>query len=153
MMHDHVLTHVNVHLLATPTRLSELESADWEQALSDLSPQDVASCCMQQTFEAVADRLQSLNRMFFEMDGSFVWTGNSSNVSGQDVRWQLDGMLYDVGGHVQRMELKGTCFQPHWRQLLATLGWPNQPLIAYDLVHSLFMSIDSLELSLWNDAS
>ena len=76
------------------------------------------------TFEQVADRLRECDRLFFEEDGSFVWTGEQrvpersperSPEKGQ--RWQVDGMVYDAAGQVQYIDLKGTCPLAPWKQL------------------------------------
>ena len=63
--------------------------------------------------------LQELDRMFIEPDGSFVWVGDQ-----QEVRWQLDGVLYDWSGRLQHVELQGNCFSTQLDRLLTCLGWP-----------------------------
>lgn len=68
-------------------------------------------------FETLADRLQAVDRLYFEMDGSFVWTGGESRNS-----WQLDGMVYDAAGKVQYLDLKGWCPFPNWHFLLETIA-------------------------------
>ncbi len=141
---------MQLHLLATPQRLSSLGAADLKCELLQLSPQEMGQELIQVAFETVAERLQLLERMFVEMDGSFVWTGEDQHHSSAlPSRWQLDGMLYDVGRHLQRMELKGRCPQARWRQLLNTLDWPTQPLVAYQYATGSFVDIATLEQSLW----
>ena len=74
-------------------------------------------------FETLAERLQRLPRMYFEWDGSWVWTGELT-VAGSPTsrRWQLDGMVYDAAGVVQYIELKGTCPWAAWQKLIAACG-------------------------------
>lgn len=99
---------------------------------------------MNVTFEAFADQLQSFDRLHFEMDGSFVWTGSTP------LPWQLDGMVYDLGQQIQRIELKGQCPKAEWQKLLSALNHPQQSLVAYDLQTAQFATIQYLEQSLWS---
>jgi hypothetical protein len=96
------------------------------------------------SFEALAEQLQSFERMYFEMDGSFVWTGATPKP------WQLDGMVYDLGNQIQRIELKGQCPRAQWQMLLKALNHPQQALVAYNLQSAQFASIEQLESILWS---
>lgn len=64
--------------------------------------------------------MQTLDRMFVEPDGSFVWTGEIDNV-----RWQLEGTLYDEGDKMLYAELWGECPPSHFDRLLGAFGWPQ----------------------------
>lgn len=75
------------------------------------------------TFDGALASLSRLPRMFIEPDGSFVWTGTAD---GQP--WQVDGNLVDQGDVLSYVELKGHCPEDRFDQLLAALGWPEQPL-------------------------
>jgi hypothetical protein len=97
------------------------------------------------TFEVLAVRLQKFDRLHFEMDGSFVWSGLTPEP------WQLDGMVYDLGNQIQRIELRGRCPQTEWLMLLNAVSYPKQLLIAYDLKGARFMTIKQLDLSFWSD--
>lgn len=120
-------TNFQIHLFAEP------------------GPGQIASESMMAiTFELLAERLQKFDRLHFEMDGSFVWTGSTPNP------WQLDGMVYDLGQQIQRVELKGSCPRVNWNTLLSAIGYPEQPLIAYDLQASKFTTINQLVSSLWS---
>ena len=66
------------------------------------------------TFEDVEHRLASLERLYFEPDGSFVW----SSQGGQE---QIFGMVYDAAGQVQYVELRGNCRRTSWQGLLEAL--------------------------------
>ncbi len=65
------------------------------------------------TFEQVANRISTFERMHFEWDGSFVWTGEEDGA-----KWQIDGMLYDAGGELQYIDIKGRCPKSKWDQLV-----------------------------------
>lgn len=99
----------------------------------------LAAASFQITFEQAVERLQRLDRMFIELDGSFLWTGQDS-----DCRWQLDGMLYDDGQRLKRVELKGSCPLASWQLLLGCLDWPTQPLLAHWIEWNCFVAIEQL---------
>lgn len=88
--------------------------------------------------------LERLPRMFVEMDGSWVWRGDSG---GGDECWQLDGMVYDHLGKVRYLELKGSCEPSMWRQLLSCLRWPEQCLIVHHVDAGQFESLEVFEKS------
>ncbi|MCG8651951.1 MAG: hypothetical protein MI861_19075, partial [Pirellulales bacterium] len=67
------------------------------------------------TFEAAAERLEKLDSLYFEPDGSFVWVAEGGDQ-------QIDGMLYDAAGRLQYVEIRGICQIAVWRQLLAAIG-------------------------------
>lgn len=75
------------------------------------------------TFEQVADALARLPRMFIEPDGSFVW------VAAHEPIWQVDGVLYDGATGLWYIEVKGSCPQSQFDELLRTLGWPDTPVV------------------------
>lgn len=76
------------------------------------------------SFESAATALAGLDRLFVEPDGAFVWVSPSGEPS-----WQLDGMLYDRGGHLLYVELKGTCDEHAFDQFLTAIGWPRTPVM------------------------
>ncbi len=94
------------------------------------------------SFEQSVEQLRQLNRMFIELDGSFVWRGQWAQHSPQP--WQLDGMLYDCAGHLQRVELKGDAPLLVWEQLLSVFGWPQQPLLAHLVDQQCWLDIPQL---------
>ena len=75
------------------------------------------------TFEHVTDSLARLPRMFIEPDGSFVW------VASHEPPWQVDGVLYDGTKGLWYAEVKGSCPEPQFDELLRTLGWPKTPVV------------------------
>lgn len=76
------------------------------------------------TFEQAGEALAKLERMFFEPDGSFVWTSMSG-----EPRWQVDGNLFDRGGKLLFVDLKGSCPSEQFDRLLAAFGWPAIPVM------------------------
>jgi hypothetical protein len=80
------------------------------------------------TWEDAATLLESLPRMIFEPDGSFVISGGV-----HESRWQVDGHLFDFAGRLHRIELHGSCPQESFDALLACVGWPRQSLV-FELV-------------------
>ncbi|MGI9470659.1 MAG: hypothetical protein ACR2NZ_03935 [Rubripirellula sp.] len=67
------------------------------------------------SFEEVEQRLTKIDQLYFEPDGSFVWSGKG----GQE---QVFGMVYDAGGQVQYCELRGRCQRKHWRLLYQAIA-------------------------------
>jgi hypothetical protein len=76
------------------------------------------------TFDEATAALQSLDRLFIEPDGSFVWAGAEED----GVAWQVDGNLIDRGDALAYVELKGCCPEEQFDQLLRALGWPQSAL-------------------------
>ena len=61
--------------------------------------------------------------MFIELDGSFVWRGETDGQT-----WQVDGNLIDQGIALAYVELIGACSMPQLDELLRPLGWPGVKL-------------------------
>ncbi|MEX2185671.1 MAG: hypothetical protein WD875_02710 [Pirellulales bacterium] len=89
------------------------------------------------SFEQAAAALESLERMFFEPDGSFVWTENRTatvdhengpSTDEIETSWQIDGVLYDRGGRLAYVEIKGNAPADAINRLLPALGWPEARL-------------------------
>jgi hypothetical protein len=76
------------------------------------------------TWEEAAMQLEHLPRMIFELDGSFVISGDDAGGR----RWQVDGHLFDFDGRLHRVELHGQCPPEAFDNLLRCVGWPTQPL-------------------------
>ncbi len=62
--------------------------------------------------------------MYFEPDGSFVWTSAQS-----EPRWHVEGNLFDRDGRLLFADLKGACPNEQLDRLLAAFGWPRTPLM------------------------
>jgi len=86
------------------------------------------------SFEEASERLEQLPRMFLEPDGSFVWVSSS-----QDDQWQVDGVLYDRDGHLMFVDLKGTCPELVWNELLLAIGSDRTPLMFQLVREALFL--------------
>jgi hypothetical protein len=85
------------------------------------SPRSATFDC---TWEDAAVRLERLPRMIFELDGSFVLSGDDE----EGRRWQVDGHLFDFEGRLHRVELHGQCPPAALDDLLRCVGWPKQEL-------------------------
>ena len=95
-------------------------------------PKESSFAC---TWEDAAAMLERLPRMIFELDGSFVLSGERAAASRvvpdpghSTTRWQVDGHLFDFAGRLHRMELRGHCPPAALDELLTCVGWPAQQL-------------------------
>ena len=127
--------HVTIHacperLLVAQHRL--IDGNDVEVLLVDPS-----ELCLpfRVSFDAVAERLTTLPRVFFEPDGSFVWV--SSKGRGD---WQLDGLLTDGRENLMTIELKGIAGWDVLQPLLETIDWPNHDVLFQDMQRGVFFS-------------
>ena len=143
-----MLPQLNIHLYALP---SIFEQGPMRMisgsALTTINCADVSHTRLPTSFEQAVERLEKFDRLFIELDGSFVWTGTDRNGN-----WQLDGMLYDYAGRLQRVELKGTCPLPEWHTILHSLATTNESVVVHLLDHQCFISAKSIEL-LWSRSS
>jgi hypothetical protein len=81
------------------------------------------------TFEEATMALESLERMFVEPDGSFVWVSSNQSGSQTAPEWQLDGNLFDRNGRLLMVDLKGACAEAEFDRLLSSFGWPDTPVM------------------------
>lgn len=122
--------HVSVHARPrsvqlgpiVPLRGLHLQSL----AVSPLALNEPLGC----SFEEAQCRLDTLERMLFEPDGSFVWVSDGAATD----PWQLDGMLLDRNRRLHSAEIKGSCCDESLDILLSALGWPGTDLI-FQLTH------------------
>lgn len=116
---DHVIVQGRPHRVVPGPALAvgHTRLATWTIPAGVVSPPLGAS------FEDAQLALERLPRMWFEPDGSFVWTGD------QERPWQLDGLFADRQGRLVYLELKGHCPAAQLDQLLQACGWPAAPLI------------------------
>ena len=66
------------------------------------------------SFEAAAERLNRIDQLVFEPDGSFVWSPSEQE--------KLFGMVYDAADRVQYVELRGACCRETWTELVRVIG-------------------------------
>ena len=97
------------------------------------------------SFEAAVERLNHLERMFSEPDGSFVWTSPHDGPM-----WQIDGNLFDRNGRLLFVDLKGTCPPEEFDRLLMAFGWPQTPLVFQLVREAVFL--DEPEFRCWASA-
>lgn len=75
-------------------------------------------------FDDAFSRLERLERMFAEPDGSFVWTSPREGLS-----WQVDGNAFERDGRVLLVDLKGSCPPEAFDRLLEAFGWPAEAVM------------------------
>ena len=114
---------VSLHALPADLPLERIELKGVDVESLHVAASQLAQASFTCTFEAAADRLAKLPRMFIEPDGSFVWVSGDA----QPV-WQVDGNLYDRAGRLQFVDLQGTSTPECFEEFLAALGWPQQQL-------------------------
>ncbi len=93
-------------------------------------------------FELARTRLEALERMFCEADGSFVWVSPQGAPA-----WQIDGNLYDRGERLLFVDLNGTCPPDQFDRFLAALGWPQTRLMFQLTREAVFL--DEAEFRRW----
>jgi len=116
--------HATVH--ARPWRFEFAESCvieDRSVRPLRIAPEMLANP-MAVSFEEAVAALEILPRMFIEPDGSFVWTSESGERS-----WQVDGVLYDRGGYLLFVDLRGECARPALRRLITGFGAEQTPVM------------------------
>lgn len=89
------------------------------------------------SFEQAGESLAKLERMYFEPDGSFVWTSGQS-----EPRWQVEGNLFDRNGRLLFADLKGTCPDEKLDRLLSAFGWPDTAVM-FQLVREAVLLAES----------
>lgn len=97
---------------------------------------------LETSFEAAAERLESLEKLYFEPDGSFVWTRDAG-------RQQIFGMLYDAGGQIQYIDLRGTCEIEMWSELIIAIRENGRNLTVISLVDGSMQDLQSFEAMTW----
>jgi hypothetical protein len=94
------------------------------------APHDVLAVPMAISFDEAIERLGRLERMYAEPDGAFVWVSPREGLS-----WQVDGNVFDRGGRVLLVDMKGSCPPTDFDRLLSCFGWSAEPLL-FQLVRS-----------------
>lgn len=123
--------HVHVYCL---TAIATLSSESPSRESSSSIPTDSQTSRFDMSFEQAFEQLELLPQMFIELDGSFVWSGQQATG-----RWQIDGMLYDRDGRLQRVELAGHAPRHAWEQLLSIIGQPLDALSIHCLHQQRFI--------------
>jgi hypothetical protein len=98
----------------------------------NLSATQLAQSQFTCTFEEAISRLEALDRMFVEPDGSFVWVAPKD-----EPPWQVDGNLYDRAGKLQYIDVNGSCPADRFNELLAACGWPEQRIVFHLMEHGI----------------
>jgi len=87
-------------------------------------PHDALVVSLTIGFDDAFTRLNQLERMYAEPDGSFVWTSPREGLS-----WQVDGNAFEKAGRVLLVDLKGSCPPADFDRLLEAFGWPDQAVM------------------------
>lgn len=125
------------HLYSRPVQLEASGTLTLAgQPVPTVACRGLAEAQFAASFERTIALLGQRERMFVELDGAFVWSGETESRA-----WQIDGMLYDRGGHVSRIELKGTCPRSAWQELLPAFGWPQQAMVVHLVDHQCFVEL------------
>lgn len=95
------------------------------------------------SFEQSSARLQQLGRLYFEPDGSFTWAVELRR------RQQVDGMLYDAGGQLQYVDLKGDCSLEAWQKLMGAIC-PESDLWVSRLRSGVLQPLQQFEREYWD---
>ena len=116
--------HISIH--ARPPDIVKGNDVKLDRGVSHslAVPQAALATPFQISFEEAGAALAKLDRMFFEPDGSFVWTSPHGETT-----WQADGNLFDRNGRLLFVDLKGSCPSEQFDQLLSALGWPATPIV------------------------
>ena len=116
--------HVSIH--ARPPEVVEGNDVKLDRGVFRplAVPQAALATPFQISFEEAGAALAQLERMFFEPDGSFVWTSPRGQTA-----WQVDGNLFDRNGRLLFVDLKGSCPSEQFDRLLTALGWPATPIM------------------------
>ncbi len=111
--------HISLHPMPIDSKEGEFFHDDYGQwSTVTLLPSMLADP-FKIFFDQYLERLGMLDRLFVEPDGSFVWRGVHDSLE-----WQVDGNAVERLQRVQMVELKGTCTEAGFDQLLKALEWP-----------------------------
>ncbi|HKD37971.1 MAG TPA: hypothetical protein VKB78_14260 [Pirellulales bacterium] len=134
--------HVTVHLRPAEAVAGPTIEVGRRKLATLAVPHDARSRPFGIAFEETVGRLNGLERMFTEPDGSFVWTSPHDGPS-----WQVDGNLFDRGARLLFVDLKGNCPAEEFNRLLSAFGWPDSPLIFQLVREAVFL--DETEFRRW----
>jgi len=123
-----MLYRFHVNIFARPTHMHEGETVVLRGLTLPTFRSAAFDAYLPVTFEQALDALMQLPRLDAEPDGFFVIAGDD-----YDIRWQVDGHLFDFDDRLHRVELHGACPPDAFDALLACFGWPATPL-AFELV-------------------
>jgi hypothetical protein len=136
--------HVTIHRVGALPATGPVARLD-QREVPTLRTDSYALAPLAVTFESAAAALEALPRLYFEPDGSFVWTG-------EHTAWQLDGQLHDRGETLDYAELKGTCPPNALAALLAALRRAEEPLVFHCVREGIFVD-EPTATALMNNAS
>ena len=135
--------YITVHALPGDAGAGpEMELGGRAARTLQIAPPSLSTTTFGCSFEAAQGRLATLDRMFIEADGSFVWVSPQGEPA-----WQVDGNLYDRNERLLFVDLKGTCPAEQFDRLLTALGWPATRLMFQLTREAVFL--DEAEFRRW----
>lgn len=87
------------------------------------------------SFDELFETLQNFERLFIELDGSFVWRGTSD-----DSPWQIDGIVFEKDDRVWYVELKGYCDHQSFNNLVSCLAGNESSFIVQSITEGTVVS-------------
>jgi hypothetical protein len=85
------------------------------------------------SFEQAAERLTELDAMIhLEPDGWFIW----HSPTGEQPVWQINGNLFDRGGRLWHVPLRGTCPEDVFRRILSVLADDAETGLMFELTQA-----------------
>lgn len=134
-MADRYAFEIRLHRLPDTTTAGSSINSDAGSLPTLTVPADQQAETLAISFDTALEALAALPDCYTEPDGAILWTGTDAHG-----RWQIDGNLYDRGGHVVFASLAGSCPPAALDQLLGCFGWPNEPLMMELVRQAVFVS-------------
>lgn len=129
--------HVTLHARPPGEFPAEARVLDGHELAALAIPPQLLALPLPISFEEAYSALQSLPRMFIEPDGSWVWVS-----SDPEQPWQLDGMLYDRGGKLLYVELKGHAPEDVLAQVCEHFGCTPPDCVVQFVRHAVVVSLE-----------
>jgi hypothetical protein len=127
--------HITIHARGKQVTAGDVYRVNGRQVRTLGVPHEALGEPLGVSFEEARAALAELPRMYVEPDGSLVWVSSSRD----QVRWQVDGVLYDRAGRLSFVDLSGSCPPAPFDDLLRCLGWPETPLMFQLTRQALFL--------------
>jgi hypothetical protein len=104
-----------------PEGVAEEIKATWNQLEVQALrvPTQANAMSFELSYEELSDRLNRIDRLHLEPDGSFVW------VNAVDVKQRINGQITDNGKRVMFIEMRGCCVRSGMEPIVRQLGWPE----------------------------
>ena len=97
------------------------------------------------SFDQVFQKLESFERLFIELDGSFVWRGEHENKN-----WQVDGIVYEKNDCVWNIELKGYCDVRSFTELINSVTDQPEETVVQSITEAMVVPMSEFVRINWN---